>query len=78
MKSYYKIQIILAAALTILSCDTDLDINKSPDLLNPNLIPMSSELPAAITGIAASKGSHYALIGGFWSQFWTQSAVANQ
>lgn len=79
MNSLHKTKLILLASFTFFSCDTDyLDINKNPDLLNPNLIPISSELPAAQTGIAASKGSHYALIGGFWAQFWTQSAVANQ
>ena len=60
------------------SCETDLDINSDPDLLTPEAIPMSAELPAAQTGIAASANTYFAIPGGFWSQFWTQSAVANQ
>ena len=76
---YIKISsIILTSLLIFTSCDPNLDINRDPDLLAPNQIPMSSELPTAITGIGASTGSFFALTGGFWSQFWTQSAVANQ
>jgi len=78
-KIYNKIASLFLASLFILiSCDTDLDINTDPDLLSPDQVPMNSELPAAITGIGASQGSYLALVGGFWSQFWTQSAVANQ
>jgi len=73
IKSY-----LVLTTLLISSCSTDLDINQDPDLLSPSQIPMENELPAAITGIGASAGSYFALIGGFWSQFWTQSAVANQ
>lgn len=69
---------ILTSLLVFTSCETDLDINKDPDLLSPDQIPMSAELPAAITGIAGANGSYLAIAGGFWSQYWTQSAVANQ
>ncbi len=78
MKKFIKIHYLLILNLLLSGCETDLDINKNPDLLVPNKIPLSSELPAAITGIAGATGSYYAIIGGFWSQFWTQSAVANQ
>lgn len=69
---------ILTSLLVFTSCETDLDINKDPDLLSPDQIPMSAELPAAQTGIAGATGSYLALAGGFWSQYWTQSSVANQ
>jgi hypothetical protein len=80
MKNIYNkiASIVLASVFILVSCDTDLDINTDPDLLSPDEVPMKSELPAALTGIAGSQGSYLALIGGFWSQFWTQSAVANQ
>lgn len=58
------------------SCDTELDINRNPD--NLSSVPMSSQLPAGQMGVIAAEGSYYALIGGFWSQFWTQSNTANQ
>ncbi len=69
---------ILTSLLVFTSCETDLDINKDPDLLSPDQVPMSAELPAAITGIGGATGSYLALAGGFWSQYWTQSAIANQ
>lgn len=80
MKNLYKniSSLLLGGILLFSSCNTDLDINRDPDLLSPNQVPMSAELPTAMTGVAASAGSYYAIIGGFWSQFWTQSAVANQ
>jgi hypothetical protein len=80
MKNLYKniSSLLLGSLLLATSCNTDLDINRDPDLLSPSQVPMSAELPTAMTGVAASAGSYYAIIGGFWSQFWTQSAVANQ
>lgn len=69
---------IITGLLVLTSCETDLDINRDPDLLSPDQIPMSAELPAAITGIGAATGSYMALAGGFWSQYWTQSVAANQ
>ena len=80
MKNIYKkiASLMLTSLLVFTSCETDLDINRDPDLLSPDQVPMASEMPAAMTGIAAATGSYYAIIGGFWSQFWTQSAVANQ
>jgi len=60
------------------SCNTELDINSDPDLLNPDNAPLSAQLPAGITGIVGSEGAGMAIFGGFWSQYWTQSNVANQ
>ncbi len=68
----------LIGLLGFQSCDDQLDINRDPDSLSPEAIPMNSEMPTGITGVGASAGSYFALAGGFWSQFWTQSAVANQ
>lgn len=76
-----KIRLIicgLVAAFSIIACDDQLDINKDPDNLSPEQIPLNSEFTGATTGVATSAGSYYALIGGFWSQYFTQSAAANQ
>jgi len=73
-----KITGLIVTGLLVFSSCTDLDINRDPDLLSPEQVPMSSELPGSITGIVATMGSNYAIAGGMWSQFWTQSAVANQ
>lgn len=62
--------------MLLASCDTNLDINRDPDSLAS--VPLKSQLPAGIAGVVAAEGSYYALIGGFWSQYWTQSNSANQ
>lgn len=75
-----KIKLVILHLLTILvivSC-SDLDINRDPDSLLPEQVPMNREFPGATTGVATSAGSYYALIGGFWSQYFTQSSAANQ
>lgn len=75
----YKLYHLLFVALFIATaCDNDLDINKDPDALTPDLLTMSTELPASTLGIVGATGAPLAIVGGFWSQFWTQSAVANQ
>lgn len=71
-----KIFSLIALSVLFTACDTDLDINNDPDLLYN--IPMASQLPAGQAGLIAAEGSHYALIGGFWSQYWTQSTIASQ
>jgi hypothetical protein len=35
-------------------------------------------LPSAIAGVAGAQGAELAIVGGMWSQFWTQSNAANQ
>jgi hypothetical protein len=67
---------IYIITLLLSACNTDLDINRDPDSLSE--VPMSSQLPAGVVGIVAAEGSYYAIIGGFWSQYWTQSNAANQ
>ncbi|WP_281238816.1 SusD/RagB family nutrient-binding outer membrane lipoprotein [Flavobacterium praedii] len=66
----------LTLSLLLTACDNNLDINRDPDSLTS--VPLSSQLPAGIAGLIGAEGSYYALIGGFWSQYWTQSNVANQ
>lgn len=65
--------------LSILSCsDEKFDVNRDPDNLSAGQVSLKTELPAGLVGVAAAQGSYYALIGGFWSQYWTQSNTANQ
>jgi hypothetical protein len=68
---------IFVLSITLIGC-TDLDINRDPDALDPNSAPLSAQLPAGIIGIIGSEGSAMAIIGGMWSQYWTQSNAANQ
>lgn len=76
MKKIIVSLIILSA--TFIGCNTDLDINNDPDLLDPNNAPLSAQLPAGIVGIVGSEGAGMAIFGGFWSQYWTQSNASNQ
>ena len=73
-----KIFLILAVAGFISACDDDFDINRDPSFLTAGDVTLNIELPAGIAGVVGSQGSYYALIGGFWSQYWTQSNLANQ
>jgi hypothetical protein len=69
---------ILIITFVFTGCNTELDINSDPDSLNPDNAPLSAQLPSGIAGLAGSEGSFLAIIGGFWSQYWTQSNAANQ
>ncbi|HWR94942.1 MAG TPA: SusD/RagB family nutrient-binding outer membrane lipoprotein [Flavobacterium sp.] len=69
---------ILVLSTAIIGCNTDLDINTDPDSLDPTKAPLSAQLPAGIVEIVASQGGTLAIIGGVWSQYWTQSNTANQ
>ncbi|WP_417939580.1 SusD/RagB family nutrient-binding outer membrane lipoprotein [Flavobacterium sp. RS13.1] len=72
-----KIATLITALFLLVSCDESFDINRDPDSLPPNQAN-STILPAGIAGLAGAQGSYYALIGGFWSQFWTQNTTSNQ
>ncbi|HQA74488.1 SusD/RagB family nutrient-binding outer membrane lipoprotein [Flavobacterium sp.] len=71
---------LLFTILSILSScnDEDFDINRDPDSLSADGVGLSVELPSGIVGLAGAQGSYYALVGGFWSQYWTQSNASNQ
>lgn len=68
---------ILILSVLLYSC-SELDINSDPDNLAEDEVTPSVQLPAGIAGIAGSQGAYGALIGGFWSQYWTQSNASNQ
>ncbi len=68
---------ILILTTVFVSCNTELDINSDPDSLNPDNAPLSTQLPAGTVGIIGSEGAGMAIFGGFWSQYWTQSNLAN-
>lgn len=74
----FIISILVLSATFFVGCSSDLDINRDPDSLSPDSAPLSAQLPAGITGIIGSEGASYAIIGGMWSQYWTQSNAANQ
>jgi Starch-binding associating with outer membrane len=72
-----KIILIAFTAIFLnVSCDTSLDVNRDPDSISD--APLSSQLPSGVLGLVAAEGTYYALVGGFWSQYWTQSPGSNQ
>jgi len=76
-----KITIILsfflATFIVVSSCSKDwLDVNDDPNnpaTANPELV-----LPAGQMSLGTVVGYYYNLVGGFWSQYWSQSNAANQ
>lgn len=68
----------LVSLLTLGACEKALDINQDPN--NPEVEKGTPELvfPAAVASTAGALGGEYAILGGIWAQYWTQSTVANQ
>ncbi len=74
-----KILLLFTAVSLFSSCsDADFDINRNPDNLSADGVALSTEMPSGMVGLAGAQGSYYALVGGFWSQYWTQSNASNQ
>lgn len=67
-----------AALVTFSACEKALDINQDPN--NPEVDKGTPELvfPAAVASTAGTIGGEYAILGGLWAQYWTQSSVSNQ
>jgi hypothetical protein len=67
----------LATFILISGCSKDwLDVNEDPNnppTANPELV-----LPAGQMSVGTVVGYYYNLVGGFWSQYWSQSNAANQ
>jgi hypothetical protein len=73
------INIGMAVALTFFatSCGKDfLDVNTDPN--NANVVEPELVLPAAISSSSSAIGGEYAILGGIWSQYWTQNNGSNQ
>lgn len=74
-----KIFLLFTAISLFTACsDEDFDINRDPDNLSADGVGLSVEMPSGMVGLAGAQGSYYALVGGFWSQYWTQSNASNQ
>lgn len=73
-----KIILIVIAFGMLISCDSQLDINRDPDALTPADLAFNVELPGSITAVAGVQGASWAIIGGIWSQMWAQSLSSSQ
>jgi len=73
----YKIVAFLALSTLMLGgCKKFLDTNKNPNIAgNPGI---EMVLPSAQVEIAHVIGNNFQVNGSFWSQYWTQSPLANQ
>ena len=71
------LSVFLGALIFISSCSKDwLDVNVDPN--NPKTANPELVLPAAEMSLGTVVGYYYNLVGGFWSQYWSQSNAANQ
>lgn len=72
-----KIIIIGFIFLLFVGCSKDwFDVNNDPN--NPTDVPAELALTAGIVEVGNITGGYYNLVGGMWSQYWTQSNAANQ
>lgn len=81
MNSLFKTILIITGLfwlLVVSGCKKQLDINISPNNPPAEQGTPSVGLPAAIFGTTASVGGEYAILGGIWGQYVTQSAFSNQ
>src|SRR6476620_8107793 len=72
-----NIGLAVAIAFYASSCGKDfLDVNTDPN--NALSIEPQFILPAAVTSTASAVGGEYAILGGIWSQYYTQNNGSNQ
>jgi hypothetical protein len=77
MKSSIILNITLCIVLgALVSCSDFLDVNVDPN--NPTEVDPALVLPSAQMHICGILNGDYAIVGGIWSQHWTQSHVASQ
>ncbi|GGN01134.1 hypothetical protein GCM10010967_39390 [Dyadobacter beijingensis] len=76
MKGFIKNSVLLFAALSLGSCNDWLDVNEDPN--NPTNVSPEFVLPAAQASVVGAVGGDFAIIGGLWSQHWTQSNASSQ
>ncbi len=70
------IVLLVSFALVFTSCDDYLDVNTDPN--NPNDASIDLILPVGMASIGIQTGGSYFNLGGFWSQYYTQSPDAGQ
>ncbi len=73
-----KIIAFCSALLLMSACTKQLDINIDPN--NPALSQGSPKLvfPGAVASSIGRIGGDLAILGGIWSQYWTQNNTSNQ
>lgn len=74
----YTTLLLLAVLLLSLGCKKNLDINTDPN--NPVIENATPEVlfPSGVMSTAGTVGGQYTVIGGIWSQYFTQANSSNQ
>jgi len=74
----YKPLVLSALIFLTFGCKKTLDINNDPN--NPPIEQASPEVlfPSGVMGTAGIVGGELTILGGIWSQYWTQSNASNQ
>mgnify|MGYP001024458738 FL=1 len=75
MKNIYKM-IFVALLASTYGCEKFLDVNENEDKVRA--VSMQLSLPGAQASMAATFGGSFHNLGGFWSQYYTQSPDAGQ
>lgn len=76
MKNISKILTMIFALGVLTSCEQDLDVNTNPN--TPGTITPDLALASAEASLIAMTGGELANVGGFYSQYYTQSPSAGQ
>ncbi len=72
----YYIPVILTIVFLV-SCEEKLeDLNIDPN--NPGQVTPSLVLPTGMTSVGSISGGQFAIVGGIWSQYYTQNNASNQ
>lgn len=69
---------VLFLLLILVGCQKQLDINQSPNSPSASQGSPSLVFPVAVLATAGKVGGDLAIVGGMWSQYFTQSVGANQ
>jgi hypothetical protein len=77
-KSFAIIACSLFIVINNMSCQKQLDINKNPSIPALEQGTPAVVFPAAVVATLGKVGGDLALVGGIWSQFFTQAALAQQ
>ncbi|MBK0401991.1 SusD/RagB family nutrient-binding outer membrane lipoprotein [Adhaeribacter sp. BT258] len=76
-RKIFNIGLAVAMMFYASSCGDDfLDVNTDPN--NPLTAPAELVFPAGVASTASVVGGNFAILGGIWSQVWTQNNGSNQ
>ncbi|HXO78221.1 MAG TPA: hypothetical protein VN824_23360, partial [Puia sp.] len=69
---------LVAVAGVLSGCKKQLDINHNPNFPTPDQATAKMVFPVAVVGTIAKTGGDMVIVGGIWSQYFSQSSTASQ